>query len=60
MDEGVRCYLIRRMIDPSRFAEDMSTNPNFSFSERFFPKSVDEKTDGAAIGNWENEGGAFV
>ena len=51
IDERVRCYLMQPMIDPSRFAEDLETNPTF-------PKQHRPKTDTEAIEDWEDEGGA--
>ena len=49
--ERVRCYLMRRMIDPSRFAEDVATNATSA-------KQLEQKTDAEAVKDWEDEGGA--
>ena len=47
----MRRYGMRRMIDPSRFVEDVATNP-------MFPKELEQKSDAEAVKDWEGEGGA--
>ena len=51
ISERVRCYLMRRMIDPSRFAEDMAGNA-------ISAKQIEQKTDAEAVEEWEDEGSA--
>ena len=47
----MRCYRMRRMIDPSRFAEDVASHATPS-------NRIQQKTDAEAVEDWEDEGGA--
>jgi hypothetical protein len=42
---------MRRIIDPSRFAEDVAIDATT-------PKQVQHKTDAESVEDWEDEGGA--
>ena len=49
----MRCYLMRRMIDPVRLAENEPGATGLAFAAQ-----LEHKTDAEAVKDWEDEGGA--